>query len=64
MPMSKQSSRVRDQADEPSYAHQDQPATTGPMLSHAPDKRLRNTLILANIAVWLIIIAAIKWLVF
>ena len=62
--MSKQSARARDQADGPSYAHEDQPATTGSMLSRAPDKRLRNSLILANIAAWLIIIAAIKWLVF
>jgi hypothetical protein len=61
--MSEQSARARDHAAEPSHAHEVQPATIEPMVA-AQDKRLRNSLILANIAAWLIIIAAIKWLVF
>jgi hypothetical protein len=39
-------------------------ATSADVPDYVQGKRLRTSLVLANIAIWLIIIVAIKWLMF
>jgi hypothetical protein len=63
--MNKIPTPLRDVTAEPS---QDGDAEGQAASADVPDyvqgKRLRNSLILANIAIWLIVIVAIKWLMF
>jgi hypothetical protein len=62
--MTEQPLRSRDPAAQPSYAGGDPQDKVVDTARRARARRLRNGLLLANIAAWLIIIAAIKWLAF